>query len=109
MPNKHPWMKLSREEEAFLCHWMYDEVHYQEGLGPAKRLQVAHQAVPADLAVLIAAAIPDAAEQEAAGLGSPPSEPPVWPWTDDTLRGRLPEAHAILAQRRFSGASSAYP
>ncbi len=26
-------MRLSRDEEAFLRHWMYDEVHYQDGPG----------------------------------------------------------------------------
>ena len=56
-------MRLSRDEESFLRHWMYDEVHYQDGPGPAKRLQLEHGAVPADLATLIAAAIPDAADQ----------------------------------------------
>lgn len=53
-----PLVKLSRDEELFLRHWMYDEVHYQDGLGPAKQLQVRYRAVPADLAVLIAAAFP---------------------------------------------------
>ena len=70
MPSKHPRMKLSREEATFLRHWIYDEAHYAEGSGPAKRLQVQHGAIPVDLAVLIAAAFPDLAEQEAAG-GAP--------------------------------------
>jgi hypothetical protein len=35
---KHSRMRLSPEEETFLRHWMYDEVHYQNGTGPAKRL-----------------------------------------------------------------------
>jgi hypothetical protein len=96
MPNKRPQMKLSREEEVFLRHWMYDEVHYSEGQGPAKQLQVQHRAVPADLAVLIAAAIPDLADQEAAGLGPPPAEPPIWPWSEDLLRSRLAEARTAL-------------
>jgi hypothetical protein len=48
-------MKLSPEEEAFLRHWMHDEVHFQQTQGPAKRLQLEHHARPADLAVLIAA------------------------------------------------------
>lgn len=61
-------MRLSRDEEVFLRHWMHDEVHYGEGTGPAKRLQLRHRAVPADLAVLIAAAIPDPSDQESAGL-----------------------------------------
>jgi hypothetical protein len=97
MPNKHPQMRLSRDEEVFLRHWMYDEVHYREGQGPAKQLQVQHRAVPADLAVLIAAAIPDPADQEAAGLGPPPAEPPTWPWPEGLLRSRLTEARAALA------------
>jgi hypothetical protein len=90
-------MKLSREEEVFLRHWMYDEFHFQNGTGPAKRLQVAHRAIPADLAVLIAASIPDLGEQETAGLGPPPAEPPAWPWTGDGLRDRVAEARAALS------------
>ena len=50
MPNKHPLMKLSREEDVFLRHWMYDEVHYRDGPGPAKTLQVRHHVTPAELA-----------------------------------------------------------
>ena len=99
MPNKHRPMKLSREEESFLRHWMHDEAHYQEGSGPAKRLQVEHRAVPADLAMLIAAAIPNLAEQEAAGVGPPPAEPPTWPWSDVALAARLAEARTVLAAR----------
>ena len=96
MPNNRPPMRLSRDEEVFLRHWMYDEVHYSEGQGPAKQLQVQHRAVPADLAVLIAAAIPDLADQEAPGFGPPPAEPPTWPWPDDLLRSRLAEARVAL-------------
>jgi hypothetical protein len=99
MPSKHPRMKLSREEETFLRHWIYDEAHYAAGPGPAKRLQVQHGAIPADLAVLIAAAFPDLAEQEAAGDGPPPAEAPTWPWSIETFRQRLAEARAALAQR----------
>ena len=47
MPNRPPLMKLSRDEANFLRHWMYDEAHYREGSGPAKRLQREHRAVPA--------------------------------------------------------------
>ncbi len=90
-------MRLSRDEEIFLRHWMYDEVHYAQGQGPAKRLQVEHRAVPADLAILVAATIPDPADQDAAGLGPPPTEPPVWPWLGDTLRARLADARVALA------------
>src|SRR5438128_2034878 len=96
MPNKHPPMKLSRDEEIFLRYWMYDEAHYLEGQGPAKRLQLQHHAIPADLALLIAAAMPDPLEQEAAGHGPPPAEPPTWPWSEDTLTARLAAARQIL-------------
>ena len=102
MPNKQPRIKLSRDEELCLRHWMYDEVHYQEGPGPTKRLQVQHRALPADLALLLGAALPDPADQEAAGVGPPPDEPPAWPWTEGTLRDRLAEARAVLAERELS-------
>jgi hypothetical protein len=84
---------------------MYDEVHYQDGEGPAKQLQLRHRAVPADLAVLIAAAIPDPAEQEAAGLG-PPAESLAWPWTEEALRARLVEARSLLARRNWEAATT---
>ena len=96
MANKRPLLKLSRGEALFLRRWMYDEVRYGEAEGPAKRLQVQDGAIPADLAVLIAAAVPDPADQEAAGLGPPPVEPPVWPWPGDALRARLADARAAL-------------
>ena|SRR5262245_39898064 len=96
MPNNRPLMKLSRDEEMFLRHWMYDEVHYEEGPGPAKRLQVQHRAIPGDLAILIAAAIPDPLEQEKAGLDRPSADPPTWPWSPDSLRARIAEAQAAL-------------
>ena len=93
-------MKLSRDEELFLRHWMYDECHYREGPGPAKRLQIEHHVAPADLARLIAAAIPDGAEQESAGIGPPPSEPPNWPWSEISIQSRLAEAQALLGLAR---------
>lgn len=96
MRNKQPLMKLSREEDIFLRHWMYDEWHYQEGQGPAKRLQLEHKVVPADLAVIIAASMRDLGEQEAAAEGPPPAEPPVWPWTGDSCARRVEEARALL-------------
>jgi hypothetical protein len=99
MRNKHPLMKLSPEEIHFLRHWMYDEMHYQEGSGPAKQLQRTHHAVSANLAVIIAAAIPDPAEQWAAGVGPPPVEPPTWPWSKAVFEARLAEAHALLESR----------
>jgi hypothetical protein len=100
MPSKHPAMKLSRDEDLFLRHWMYEEVHFQDGPGPAKRQQLLHQAIPADLAILVAAAIPDLAEQEAAGQGPPPAEPPRWPWTAQTLPGLIEKARTFLAENR---------
>ena len=96
MRNKQPLMKLSREEDLFLRHWMYDEWHFQEGQGPAKRLQLEHKAVPADLALIIAASMRDLGEQESAAEGPPPGEPPVWPWTGDSCTRRVEEARALL-------------
>src|ERR1700732_4948054 len=84
MRNKHPLMKLSPEEVHFLRHWMYDEMHYQEGSGPAKQLQRAHQAISANLAVIIAAALPD------------PAEPPTCEWSKAAIKARLAEARALL-------------
>ena len=79
---------------------MYEETQYLQGSGPAKHLQLRHQAKPADLATLIAAAFPDLAEQEAAGLGPTPPEAPVWPWSADELPARLGEARTHLARRQ---------
>src|SRR5438093_13703845 len=98
MPNKHRLMRLSPEELRFLRQWMWDEVHYLEGVGPAKRLQVEHGLLPADLALLIAAALPDP-EDQAASARSAPAEPPSWPWSEETWQARLAEAHAVLADR----------
>jgi hypothetical protein len=89
-------MKLSPEEMRFLRHWMYDEMHYQEGRGPAKQLQREHHAISENLAVIIAAAMPDLAEQWAAGAGPPPAEPPTWPWSKAAIEARLAEASALL-------------
>ena len=95
-------MRLSPDEEQFLRHWMYDEVHYSDGPGPAKRLQLEHQANSAEFAVLIAAAIPNPAEQEAAGFGPPPDEVPTWPWHGETLRARVAQARSHLAEQKSS-------
>jgi hypothetical protein len=105
MPNKHPRMKLSHEEEAFLRHWIYDEVHYEEGTGPAKQLQLEHRATPADLAILITAAIPDPADQEAASLDGTLAEPLSWPWSEEIFRSRLAEARYLLAERQAGQAN----
>jgi hypothetical protein len=109
MRNKHPLMKLSPEEVHFLRHWMYDEMHYQEGSGPAKQLQRAHRAISANLAVIIAAAIPDPAEQWAAGVGPPPAEAPTWPWSDAAIKARLAEARALLESSGGRQASAKEP
>src|SRR5690348_5614270 len=106
MPNKHQPLKLSRDEELFLRHWMYDEMHYDSGLGRAKRLQVEHQVTPAEIAVLIAAAFPDPAKQELAGLGPAPVEPACWPWSPESFRARMTEARASLADRDYRPVTS---
>jgi hypothetical protein len=90
-------MRLSREEENFLRHWMYDETHYLEGTGPAKRLQREHGAIPAELALIIAAAIPDLDAQFTAGIGPPPHDPPAWPWSGEALRARVIQAKSLLS------------
>ena len=64
--------------------------------GDAKRLQVAHQVRPADLALLIAAAMPDPAEQLAAATAPAPAEPVRWPWSVEAFRHRLAEARRCL-------------
>ena len=91
-------MRLSPEEQRFLRQWMWDEVHYLEGVGPAKQLQVDHGVPPADLALLIAAAIPNPADQ-AAAICPAAIEPPSWPWSEETWQARLAEAEAVLADR----------
>ena len=96
MPSKHPRMKLSRDEELFLRHWVYDVAHFRDGVGPAKRLQVEHHIVPADIAAIIAAAIPDPAEQDSAAATRPTSTP-LWPWPGDSFQKRLTEARTVLA------------
>ena len=93
-------MRLHPEEETFLRHWMYEETHFREGPGPAKHLQLHHKLKPADLATLIAAAFPELEEQESAGIGPPPSNPPTWPWSERAFPGRLEEARTTLARRQ---------
>jgi hypothetical protein len=99
MPNMHMPMKLSRDEKTFLRHWMYDAAHFQEGLGAAKRSQLEQRAIPADLALLIAAAFPNIADQAAAGSVAPTAGAPRWPWSDKSLQNRLAEARQILGAR----------
>src|SRR5262245_522929 len=100
MPSKHPPMKLFPDEELFLRHWIYDEAHYLNGVGPAKRLQVEHKVVPADLAAIIAAAIPDPQAQAEAASTPPSVSPPRWPWSGDAFQMRLAEARTLLESRR---------
>ena len=89
-------MKLSRDEELFLRHWIYDEAHFREGVGPAKRLQIEHRIIPADLAAIIAAGIPDPQDQEIAASTSPTSAT-RWPWSGDGFQSRLAQARTVLA------------
>ena len=105
MPKTHQRLTLSPEEELFLRQWMFDEVHFEEGPGPAKRLQFEHGAVSADLAAIIAAAIPVPSDQLAAALAPLPGEVPVWPWSVQSFQDRLGEAQAILALRQSLGQS----
>ena len=95
MRSRQTPMKLSPEEESFLRHWINDEARFRVGPGPAKRLQLEHNVRPADLAVLIAAALPDPAEQEAAAA-APPGEPPRWPWSEEAFASRLRQARTHL-------------
>lgn len=74
-------------------------MHYQTSQGLAKRLQVTHHVAPAELAALLAVAMPDVLEQEAAGIGPPPPEPPVWPWQGDECKRRIAEAKSLLARK----------
>jgi hypothetical protein len=99
-------MKLCHEEEIFLRHWIYDEWHFREGTGPAKRLQVAHKVPPFELALIIAAALTEPGEQESAAEGPPPAELPTWPWTDDACAERVAEAKTLLNQKRCDGAAA---
>jgi hypothetical protein len=66
---------------------------------PPKKLQLERGVKPAELAELIAAAMPDPAEQQAAAQMQSPSLP-TWPWTPDSFRARLAQAREILAERR---------
>jgi hypothetical protein len=78
---------------------MYDEVHYHEGRGPAKVLQLNHHVTAAELGILIAAAMPDSATQQSAAVNAPSLDLIKWPWTDAALTARLAEARSILALR----------
>ena len=75
---------------------MYEQFHYESGPGPAKRLQLEHRVIPAELSILIAAALPDPTDQKVAASGPPPAEAPCWPWTEEEFRGRIAQARAAL-------------
>ena len=98
MPSTQRRMKLSHDEEHFLRHWIFDEAHYQSGVGPPKRLQLERRVTPADLGAIIAAAMPEPGEQ-ASAAADPPAAAPTWPWTRASLQNRLAEARTILAER----------
>jgi hypothetical protein len=93
-------MKLSPDEERFLHRWIYDEARYEQDPGPAKRMQLEQHATPADLSAIIAASIPNPAEQETLALGLPPEEPLSWPWPGNELRERVEQARHTLDLRQ---------
>ena len=53
--------------------------------------------MPADVAVVIAAEMPDLEQQWAAGLGPPPKVRPLWPWAEAEWAERVREARRCLA------------
>jgi hypothetical protein len=103
MLDMYPPMTLSRDEEIFLRHWMYEEMHCGSPVGPAKRLQREHGVISSDFAALIAVAMPAPADQEVAGIGPPPVAEPIWPWSAESLENRVCEARRLLAQRSADG------
>ncbi len=109
MRNVPQRLKLSPEEEQFLRSWIRDEAHYQQGQGPAKRLQLLHQVRPADLSVLIAAAIPDPAEQLAAATQPPSETTPSWPWSEETFQTRMAEARKLLGLEQHGEPTASSP
>ena len=99
-------MNLTKREEQFLQAWMHDELHFREGTGPAKRLQRAHQVKPFDLALLIAAWLPDPNEQFQRAE-EPLPDTVEWPWqTREEFETRLREAKEVLALRNRPQAGS---
>ena len=76
---------------------MFEEFHYDSGRGPAKQLQIDHGAAPAELSILIAAAIPEPLDQKAIAAGPTPPETPKWPWTEEGFYARLTEARELLS------------
>lgn len=89
-------MDLTAKEEQFLQAWMHDELHFREGTGPAKRLQREHLVKPADLAVLIAAWLPDPDEQFRLAEAVMPQSHLEWPWASrEEFERRLCQAKAM--------------
>jgi hypothetical protein len=96
-------MILTTKEEQFLQAWMYDELHFREGVGQAKQLQREHQVRPADLGTLIAAWLPDPKEQLRRAEEPLLPSPPEWPWQSrKELEARLHEAQAELSEQGSS-------
>lgn len=100
-------MDLTSGEAQFLQAWMHDELQFREGTGPAKQLQRAHQVTPFDLALLIAAWLPDPNEQFRRAEEPSPDPSPEWPWqTQEEFETRLRQAKEELALRNQSPARS---
>ena len=82
---------------------MHEELSYHDGPGPAKRLQFEHGVVSADIAALIAAAVPVPADQEAAARAPLPEGAPIWPWSAQSFQERLLQAQRLLTERSQGG------
>jgi len=96
MPNKSPPMKLSREEEGFLRHWMYDKTHYQDGPGPAKQFCIEQPLLTWPPSLPLPS--PTWTTRKLPASGPRLMIPPMWPWIGDTLRTRIFEAQAALPE-----------
>src|SRR5262245_38640807 len=96
MPNKHLRLRLRASAETFLRHWLFEDIHHPEERGLAKKLQVAQRVTAAELAVLIAAGLPELVDHDTTGQARPPVSNPVWPWSEESFRLRLTEARMLL-------------
>ena len=97
-----PMLKLAPIEENLLKQWMHDELHYTDKCRPrlAKKLQLEYQVVPAHLAEIIAAWMPNTGEQWQAAESVSSDEIPEWPWASPgEFQARLAQARAILKQK----------
>jgi hypothetical protein len=98
-------MKLSPKQENFLKHWMYEELHFRDKslARPAKELQRQQPVVPAQIAAIIAAWMPDPIEQDKVLQGPPPETPPEWPWASrEEFQDLLSKATQELEERNAS-------